>query len=688
VTSRAAARVAWSLWAVGLVLAVVGMWLSAQYRPATLMLGDAGMLLAFLTLGAVGALVASRPQGRAIGWVLVAVISVGGAQFAANAYAMYSLRVAELPGVEWAAWFGTWAWIVPFGFTGSLLLLLFPDGRLPSRRWRPFALFLGILAAFVVVAFGFGKPTFWLGALSNPAHVPLLRGIYRTANTPMAWSLFLAAVVGSVASLIVRFRRADRIQRQQIKWFVFGAAFLGVQFLVQAVLEIAGARESLAYQIVESGGALVGLLMLAAGAGIGILKHRLFDIDVVLNKAVVYGALAAFVTLVYVGIVVGVGALVGSRGNVLLSILATAVIAVLFQPIRDRARHFANRLVYGKRATPYEVLSEFSDRVGSSYADDDVLPRMARVVAEGTGASRADVWLRIGAELRRVASWPSGDQASSLPLRDGRLPEIDGADRSFAIREGEELLGALSMTKPPQEPLTPGEEKLLADLAGQAGLILRNVRLLEELRASRQRLVAAQDQERRRLERNIHDGAQQQLVALAVKLRLVESLAEKDPPKAREMAARAKTETQEALENLRDLARGIYPPLLADQGLAAALQAQARKSPLRVEVRPDRIGRYSQEAEAAVYFCVLEALQNVAKYAHASGAAVTLAEEDGHFVFAVTDDGQGFEVETTSKGTGLQNMADRLDALGGSIEIESSPGAGTTVTGRIPVVAG
>jgi signal transduction histidine kinase len=664
------------------------MWLAAQYRPATLLFGDAGTLLALLTLGAVGALVASRPQGRALGWVLVAVIAVGGAQYLANSYSMYSLRVNHLPGTSWGVWFGSWAWMVPFGFSGTLLLLLFPDGRLPSRRWRPFAFFLGILAAFVLVAFALGKPAFWLGALDNPAHLPFLRGVYRAGNMPLAFLIFLVAVVGSVASLIVRFRRADRIQRQQIKWFVFGAAFLGVQFLVQSVLDIAGARETLAYQIVESGGALVGLLMLAVGAGIGILKYRLFDIDVVLNKAVVYGALAAFVTLVYVGIVVGVGALVGSRGNVLLSILATAVIAVLFQPIRDRARHFANRLVYGKRATPYEVLSEFSDRVGSSYADEDVLPRMARVVAEGTGASRADVWLRVGAELRRVALWPSGDQASSLPVRDGRLPEIQGADRSFAIREGEELLGALAVTKPRQEPLTPAEEKLLEDLAGQAGLILRNVRLIEELRASRQRLVTAQDQERRRLERNIHDGAQQQLVALAVKLRLVESLAEKDPPKAREMAARAKTETQEALENLRDLARGIYPPLLADQGLAAALQAQARKSSLRVEVRPDRIGRYPQEAEAAVYFCVLEALQNVAKYAHASGAAVTLAEEDGHFVFAVTDDGQGFEVETTSKGTGLQNMADRLDALGGSIVIESSPGAGTTVTGRIPVVAG
>jgi signal transduction histidine kinase len=688
VTTRSAARLAWSLWAVGLVLGLLGIWMAARYRPPALLVNDVGTLLALLTLGAVGALVASRPKGRAIGWVLVAVGAVAGPQYLSNAYAMYAIRVSELPAVDWAVWFGSWTWVVPFGFTGTLVLLLFPDGRLPSPRWRPFAVFLALLAAFVFVAFALAKPTFWLGAVDNPAYVPLLRPVYRAGNVPLAYGLFLAAVVGSVASLIVRFRRADRVQRQQIKWFVFGAGFLGLQFLVQTVLDLAGAGETQAYEIIEATGALVGLMLLTVGAGIGILKHRLFDIDVVINKTVAYGALAAFVTLVYVGIVAGVGAVVGSRGNLLLSILATAVIAVLFQPVRERARHLANRLVYGKRATPYEVLSEFSDRVGGSYADDDVLPRMARVVAEGTAAAQADVWVRVGAELRRAASWPERSAGSVLPVHGDQLPAIEHADRAFAIREGDQLLGALSITKPLREPLTPGEEKLLADLAGQAGLILRNVRLIEELRASRQRLVTAQDEERRRLERNIHDGAQQQLVALAVKLRLVESLAEKDPPRAREMAAQAKSETQEALENLRDLARGIYPPLLADHGLAAALEAQARKSPVPAEVEPDGIGRYPAEAEAAAYFCVLEAMQNVAKYADAGRAVVRLVEEDGSLVFSVTDDGRGFDSATTPRGSGLQNMADRLDALGGSIDIDSAPGRGTTVTGRIPIRAG
>jgi signal transduction histidine kinase len=196
--------------------------------------------------------------------------------------------------------------------------------------------------------------------------------------------------------------------------------------------------------------------------------------------------------------------------------------------------------------------------------------------------------------------------------------------------------------------------------------------------------VAAQDVERSRLERNLHDGAQQQLVALQVKLSLAERLAEEDC-RVKDQLSGLKAEAGEALENLRDLARGIYPPLLADQGLQAALSSQARKATFPVQVLADGLARYPQEAEAAVYFCVLEALQNVAKYAGATRATVTLGEEDGALTFTVTDDGAGFDTSTTSYGTGLQGMADRLSAQGGTFDVVSEPGHGTTVTGRVPV---
>lgn len=215
--------------------------------------------------------------------------------------------------------------------------------------------------------------------------------------------------------------------------------------------------------------------------------------------------------------------------------------------------------------------------------------------------------------------------------------------------------------------------------------MLRNVRLVEDLRGSRRRLVAAQDDERRRLERNIHDGAQQQLVALAVKARLARQLTERDPAKAADVLIQIEAETQQALDDLRDLARGIYPPLLADKGLASALEAQARKSPVPVAVEADGVGRFSQSVEAAVYFAVLEAMQNVAKYAEASNVRISLGEVDGSLVFAVRDDGRGFDPGATGYGTGLQGIADRLAALNGDVTVESALGAGTTVAGSIPL---
>jgi signal transduction histidine kinase len=276
-------------------------------------------------------------------------------------------------------------------------------------------------------------------------------------------------------------------------------------------------------------------------------------------------------------------------------------------------------------------------------------------------------------------------------MSNGELPTIEGVDRVLPVRHQGELLGALSVTKARGDPLRPAEEKLMEDLASGAGLVLRNVRLtaellarLEELKASRQRIVAAQDEERRRLERNLHDGAQQQLVALQVKLSLAERLAE-EGCRVKDQLGALKQEATEALQNLRDLARGIYPPLLADQGLTAALRAQARKATFPVTVQAEHLSRYPQEQEAAVYFCVLEALQNVAKYAGATHAVVALHEDAGHLSFEVTDDGGGFDTSTISYGTGLQGMADRVAALGGTLEVQSMPGEGTRVKGRLPV---
>ena len=337
------------------------------------------------------------------------------------------------------------------------------------------------------------------------------------------------------------------------------------------------------------------------------------------------------------------------------------------------------------------MLAEFSERVRETYADDDVLQDMARVVGEGIGAEHTEVWVRIESQLRIGAFWPTGASREwgALPA-DGTMPPIPGADAAFPIEHNGELLGAISVAAPPNDPLDQARTRLVGDLAAQAGLVLRNFRLgaelrarLEDLQAAQKRLVAAQDQERRRIERNIHDGAQQQLVALTVKAGLTRRLLERDPARATEMLTQIEEETRRALDDLRSLARGIYPPLLADQGLLAALEAHGRRAPLPVRVDGDGVMRYPSEVETAVYFSCLEALQNVAKYAEASGADVRLAWSDGFLTFEITDDGRGFDHGKTTLGTGLQGISDRLAAVGGTVDVRSAPGAGTTVAGSI-----
>ncbi|HXO67293.1 MAG TPA: GAF domain-containing sensor histidine kinase [Candidatus Dormibacteraeota bacterium] len=649
-----------------------------------------------------GGLVISRQPKNAIGWMLafsgLANLVAGQAQD----YSVYAniVQHSTAPGGRFSAWLGSWIWQPGITLMVTFVLLLFPDGRLPTQRWRPVAWLSAATVAVSAVGLAVGSIPRSNFAVDSSG---VITDSTRLADT-QGLSIF-AFIMGlaCLAGLLVRFRRSRGQERQQLKWFAFG----GVVFafgLVLAVTTVLGPGHSQTPDWAAKVQEFTAVAVPVAIA-IAVLKYRLYDIDLVISRTLVYGSLAAFITAVYVGIVVGVGTLVGSRGqpNLVLSIVATAIVAVAFQPVRERLQRIANRLVYGKRATPYEVLSQFSERVAETYAADEALPRMARVLAEGTGAERAMVWLRSGAVLSAAAAWPplpSVNGGSPLTLdhtvvvAGQDLPTIDGADRAVAVRHQGELLGALSVTKRAGEPLTPIEDKLLDDLAHQAGLVLKNVGLtaellarLEDLRASRKRLVAAQDEERRRLERNLHDGAQQNLVALKVKLGLAEMFAEKDPARAKATLNEIKADADEALDTLRDLARGIYPPLLADRGLAAALEAQGRKAPIPVEVRADGVQRYPEDVEAALYFCCLEALQNIAKYAHATTATVRLSASDRELIVMVEDNGGGFDIRSTTKGSGLQNMEDRLDALGGTIDVASEPGSGTRITARIPVRA-
>ena len=319
-----------------------------------------------------------------------------------------------------------------------------------------------------------------------------------------------------------------------------------------------------------------------------------------------------------------------------------------------------------------------------AVATEDVVPQMARLLAAGTGAAQTIVWMKSGDELRPVANWPEQHtMPGPVTATDGE-PSIPGVDRLAPVEHEGELLGAVTVTMPRGESLSETEERLVDDMASQAGLVLRNTGLIQQLRSSRQRLVAAQDEERRSLERNLHDGAQQQLVALKIKAAMAQQLVERgDSDRAAELLQQVVADTTDAVESLRDLAHGIYPPLLEAEGLEAALESRARKAPVAVSVFARGLGRYSAEVEAAVYFCVLEAIQNTVKYARADKVNVTLRQENGRLVFEVADDGEGFDAETQPLGRGLVNMADRLDAFGGALEVRSAPGEGTTVIGSL-----
>jgi signal transduction histidine kinase len=700
-------RIAWGLAGASVALTAVALALayldrSAQPEKSSLTLAGVSQLLVAVGAAVIGALIASRHPGNRIGWLALA----GGVTLLLSEcckdYGVRALIAApgSLPAGHLVMWLYWVTGFLPWTILG-LTLLLFPDGRLPSPRWRPVAWLLAAIFAWGDVQAIVGATLAW----SHP-FVSLYQ-VYLPG--PFAGILFAlpAALAVCALAVVIRFFRSSGEERLQLTWFAAATIVLGGA-LVPRIL-----TDSTASVIVMD----VALICLEVTIALAVLRYRLYDIDIVISRALLYAGLAAFITAVYVVLVAGVGAAAGARSSTWLSAVAAAVVAVAFQPVRARAARLANRVVYGRRATPYQVLSDFAGRIGGAYSIEDVLPDLARVVAAGTGARRVVVWLSVGGELRAAVSTDPALPATAFPALPGPaaavvpagersaeaesaatgtageestgvsgLDGLAGADVVVPVTRDGRLLGAIGITMPRGEPLQPAGRQLVADVATQAGLALANVGLVEDLRASRQRLVTAQDETRRQLERNLHDGAQQDLVSLVIKAGLA---AEHSAglPEACEALHELRRDATAALENLRDLARGIYPPRLADLGLAAALGAQASRSALPVTVDAAALGRFPEETEAAVYFCCIEALANIAKYAAASRAAITLRAASGTLTFRVTDDGAGFDAALTPLGAGLRNMSDRLSALGGHLEVTSAPGAGTTITGRLPVPA-
>ena len=421
------------------------------------------------------------------------------------------------------------------------------------------------------------------------------------------------------------------------------------------------------------------------------------------GKVLVLLGMAGFVIWVYVVVVLGGGALIGHTDSpsVPLSVLATTVVALLFARVQAALERATTRWGLGG-PTPYDVLSHFSDAVTSARGTDELPARMAMLLAQGTGAKWTQVWLNVSGRLSPAATWPAHAAADRTPpsMRSEDIVMPDEGLRALAVSHGGQLLGVLRLQERPGLPLTLVEERLFAGLAAQAGLVLRSVRLQAELddrraellvrsgeiEASRARLIETQDAERSRLERDLHDGAQQHLVALTVNLRLAYTIVRRSPRRAAAVLADQAVAAHVAIETISALSRGIYPRELADEGLGAALRSAVAGSAMTVVIDTRGVARLPAPVEAALYFCGMEAVQNAAKHSGAGTVSVQVDENAERWRLSVTDEGTGFDQThaTATSGVGLANMRDRLDAVGGTVDVMSSEPTGTKVTAVIP----
>ena len=553
----------------------------------------------------------------------------------------------------------------------SLFLYLFPNGRFVPRwtRW----------VALVWIAWQATRHVFPNWHLN-----------------PEAWYLWTSAVVWPVAlgtvayAQVYRYRRvSNAAQRQQIKWVVLGivsaiSVFVATSLALGAFAPVPTSSRSLAAHLIGYALIYTAMLLIPLSIGIAVLRYRLYDIDLVINRTLVYGALTACVVLLYVLVVGGLGALLQVQGSLIFSLIATGLAAVMFQPLRDRLQRGVDRLIYGERDNPYAVLSRLGERLESTLAPDAVLPAVTRTLREALKLPYAEIQLRRkeGFETAAVVGDP-GENALSLPL----------------VYGGETVGRLVVGPRAGDESFGPTELRLLEDLAHQIGapahaalMTDEALRLSADLQRSRERLVEAREEERRRLRRDLHDGLGPQLSSQALTIDAAIALMRRNPEAAEKLLLELKTDAQDAVTDIRRLVYGLRPPALDDLGLLGALresaaQYGAKGLDVRVEA-PESLPPLSAAVEVACYRIAQEALTNVARHANANACTIYLAIEDSDVLCVeVRDDGRGMPEpgENTAAGVGLTSMRERATELGGSLVIEPLPEGGTSVGARLPL---
>ncbi len=633
---------------------------------------------AALGFASVGLLIATRRPAHRLGW-LFCVAGVGsGFTTWIQQYVRYT--VVTRPGALFTnallVWVYVWSWLPVVALVVFCLPLLFPDGRLPSPRWRP-AVWLMVAATTLLTvdaAVSPGPMDDSLPEVSNPfgltGLVPLLEALQW-----LIIPLTLACLVLAAAAPIVRFRRAQGAERQQLKWFALGVAGLVVAFAAPAILAYP------TYSNTLLSGTLLAVAQpaLAAATGVAILRYRLYDIDLILRRTLVYGALTLCVVGLYILVVAYLGSLFQAQGNLLISLVATGLVAVLFQPLRDWLQRGVGRMLYGERDDPYRVLARLGQRLDAALDPDAVLPTLVLTVKEALRLPYAAVHLRRedGFDVASEVGQAVGDPLA-LPL----------------TYQGEVVGRLLVSPRAAGEDWSPADRRLLADLAHQAGAAVHGVQVMTELQRARERLVLAREEERRRLRRDLHDDLAPSLAALALTAATVGELIPSNPTAAGRAVDKLQTAIRTTVGQVRSLVYDLRPPTLDELGLVEAIREQAdrlQSAPaegggLTITVTvADDLPPLPAAVEVAIYRLAQEALMNVVRHAKARTCHVRLdCPVPGRVQVAVTDDGVGLPPGYRA-GVGLRSMRERAAELGGVCEVQRGPSGGVAVVAWFPL---
>lgn len=622
-----------------------------------------------------GGLIASRHPRNSIGWLFLFISTDTGLTALADAYAGH-----HFSGWATAAWFQTWSNYLSYPVGFSLLLMLFPNGRLPSPRWR-LLLGLAVLAAVSRVTL----ELFAGGAISGHFSTTALLTANPTGLIPVSfensaagraiytgsWLLSLAAAAGATAALLTRLVRSRAEERQQLKWLglvaVMTVAAFAVHFVIQAVT---------GGSLLDIGSVVFHALLvlgIPAATAIAILRYRLYEIDFIINRTLVYGVLTIIVVGFYVGVVGALGLLFQQRSSLLISLLATGVIAVAFAPLRMRVQKAVNRLLFGARRDPYEVLAEVGRQLEATSADTPLLEAVAGTVARAL-------------QLPYVALRVQPDGSDAIHAEHGT--EVGESIVIPLVYQGEPT-GELVLSLGSQRgELSPADQRLLADLTRQAGAAVHSVVVTTQLQRSRERLVSAIEEERRRLRRDLHDGLGPALAAQTLKAGSARALFTRDPKRAQALLEELEVDAQTAMADIRRVVYDLRPPALDELGLAGAIRqtAATHAGGMRMTVElPDELPPLPAAVELAAYRIAQEAITNVTRHARAGWCRVRLTVNED-LELEVIDNGIGLRSAAPS-GVGMSSIRERAAELGGTSSIGPGRSSGTRVFVQLPILA-